>query len=197
MGCTDEKWHVGGCTRRVLVIGAFGIVLHSVTLSLNPSPRFTPHLLLSRRRCSDTAAPEMLRNIKPLSTQPILYVSSQMRMLRALKKTGLDFSKVGFVAVGQPLVGAPPAFPRTLFGSPQLTRSLPAFPCTYHSRHASSAVIWRRPSKEGPFPSLQELLLDIHRRPHQQVGHVEGRRRGSFSRNRRSTGHDGAAPVQA
>eukprot|EP00752_Nemacystus_decipiens_P014209 g12638.t1 len=45
------------------------------------------------RKCSDTAAPDLLRNIKPLSTQPILYISSQMRMLRALKKTGLDFSK--------------------------------------------------------------------------------------------------------
>ena len=49
---------------------------------------------MSGRRCSDTAAPDMLRKVKPLSTQPILYVSSQMRMLRALKKTGLDFSKV-------------------------------------------------------------------------------------------------------
>eukprot|EP00903_Cladosiphon_okamuranus_P012207 g11449.t1 len=45
------------------------------------------------RKCSDTAAPDLLRNVKPLSTEPILYVSSQMRMLRALKKTGLDFSK--------------------------------------------------------------------------------------------------------
>lgn len=34
-------------------------------------------------------------SVKPMSTQPILYMSSQMRMLRALKKTGLDFSKVG------------------------------------------------------------------------------------------------------
>lgn len=54
------------------------------------------------RRCSNTAAPEMLRTVKPLSTQPILYVSSQMRMLRALKKTGLDFSKVWHSRPGAP-----------------------------------------------------------------------------------------------
>lgn len=36
----------------------------------------------------------MVVSMKPVSTQPILYVSAQMRMLRALKKTGLDFSKV-------------------------------------------------------------------------------------------------------
>ncbi|CAB1109187.1 unnamed protein product [Ectocarpus sp. CCAP 1310/34] len=45
------------------------------------------------RKCSEVAVSDMLRRVKPLSTQPILYVSCQMRMLRALKKTGLDFSK--------------------------------------------------------------------------------------------------------
>lgn len=50
-------------------------------------------------RCSEVAAPEMLRKAKPLSTQPILYVSTQMRVLRALKKAGLDFSKVLYDAV--------------------------------------------------------------------------------------------------
>ncbi|CAM9601186.1 unnamed protein product [Hapterophycus canaliculatus] len=38
-------------------------------------------------------APNMLQKVKPRSIRPILYVSSQMRMLRALKKAGLDFSK--------------------------------------------------------------------------------------------------------
>ncbi|CAN0224960.1 unnamed protein product [Ectocarpus fasciculatus] len=47
----------------------------------------------SLRKYSEVAVSDMLRRAKPLSTQPILYVSCQMRMLRALKKTGLDFSK--------------------------------------------------------------------------------------------------------
>lgn len=36
----------------------------------------------------------MLAKAKPMFTQAILYVSSQLRMLRALKRSGLDFSKV-------------------------------------------------------------------------------------------------------
>ncbi|CAN0095205.1 unnamed protein product [Scytosiphon promiscuus] len=44
-------------------------------------------------KCSDKAAPNLLHKVKPRSTGPILYVSSQIRMLRALKKAGLDFSK--------------------------------------------------------------------------------------------------------
>lgn len=55
---------------------------------------FAPFSVYRRRRCSDKAAPNMLQKVKPRSTRPILYVSSQMRMLRALKKAGLDFSKV-------------------------------------------------------------------------------------------------------
>lgn len=39
-------------------------------------------------------APDLLAKIKPMCTQAILYFSSQLRMLRALKRAGLDFSKV-------------------------------------------------------------------------------------------------------
>ncbi|CAM9405979.1 unnamed protein product [Ectocarpus sp. 6 AP-2014] len=86
--------HVGRCLLGQEAVGLGDAILKTASLeycSVGAVVRDEASNTL--RKCSEVAVSDMLRRIKPLSTQPILYVSCQMRMLRALKKTGLDFSK--------------------------------------------------------------------------------------------------------
>lgn len=48
----------------------------------------------SGSRCLNPGAVDVVKHLKTLSRRSILYVSGQIRVLRALKKSRLDFSKV-------------------------------------------------------------------------------------------------------